>query len=370
MRKLLATVIALSSIHIVCWTACTALRQAPEPVLVPATGQITELAVQFHRPGAEQFLPVFEQILSALDPQTVVHVVVSDQADEVLFAAAAVDWFSAGGPVLSYAHTGHAITSWMRDRLAVVDLGDGNPRLLAPNKPMTGPEARARDWTVPWTLGEHLDVPVQMSRYRFDGGDLIADSERAYVATAMLERNPDTPPSELLEMLEEDLGLPVLWLGADGREVPNHHIGMFLAPLGEGRVMVGDPDLALQVVDVPADHTLQVGGAPLRLDLSEARLDRFRNVADILEEAGLEVLRAPILPSSDDFVFLSPLNVLMDTRSDGLHVVLPVYGIDSFDDAAVAAWEQAGATVHPVDVSALFRHGGSVRCLVAPIARR
>jgi len=380
-RRFLWGVWILGGLYLV--FALGAVVLTPEPPeagpLMPASGgPITDLGIQFHRTGAERFLPVFGALLGALDPETTVHVVVGDEADHNRFEEARTGWFAEGeGPRVVYASAGQPITSWMRDRLGVLDPGpSGGPAvLLAPAAPMTGPEARAHDWIVPWTLGEHLGTRamVRATEYRFDGGDLIADEERVYVATPLFGRNPGVAPDALVARLERDLGRPVLRLGSEAHSVPDHHIGMFLTPLGDGRVAVGDPDLALAAlaeVGMERPAMLPVGGEPLTLDLDPGRLDRFRRVAEELRAAGLEVVPIPILPSRSPYVFLSYNNVLVERRADGrLHVYLPVYGVDVLDDAAIRAWEEAGAVVHPIGVEGLFRLGGSVRCLVAPLAR-
>jgi hypothetical protein len=379
-RRFLWGVWVLASLHLVFSLGAAVLvpePPAPGPLMAAAGGSITDLGIQFHRTGAERFLPVFGALLRSLDPGTTVHVVVTDRADHNRFEEARFGWFPVGGgPRVEYAYAGRPITSWMRDRLAVLDPGpSGGPAvLLAPAAPMTGPEARAHDWTVPWTLGEHLGgrALVRATEYRFDGGDLIADEERVYVATPLVGRNPGLDPEALYARLERDLGRPVLRLGSAEHPVPDHHIGMFLTPLGDGRVAVGDPDLALAALEQAGVHdtTLLVGGTPLSLDLEAERLDRFRRVAQELRAAGLEVVPVPILPSSGPYVFMSYNNVLVERRADGrLHVYLPVYGVDALDAAATEAWEDAGAVVHPIAVDGLFRLGGSVRCLVAPLAR-
>jgi hypothetical protein len=108
---------------------------------------------------------------------------------------------------------------------------------------------------------------------------------------------------------------------------------------------------------------------PLSLDLSRERLQRFRNVRVALERAGLTPVAVPILPTTEHFVFFSYDNVLLERRADRLHVILPVYGVEPLDRAAVDAWRRIGAHVHPVRVEGIFRYGGSIRCLVAPITR-
>jgi hypothetical protein len=326
---------------------------------------VRELAIQFHRPGKEDFLPVFRQILAALAPGTTVRVVVGDTDDRAIFESARRRWFPEGnGPAITYAVADKPITSWLRDRLAVCARsgGDAAIDLLAPADAHTGPEARVHDWTVPWTLRGALGESASIRRadFRFDGGDLIADGERCYVATPLFGRNPDAAPATLLAKIEAAIGRPVLRLGTTG-DVPDHHIGMFVTPLGGGRVAVGDPDLALRHVAANAIDDA---------DVAEERLERFRRVARELEAAGCTVIRIPLLPKRADFVFLSYNNVLCDRRADGLHVLMPAYGIPALDAAATQAWKAAGAVaVHPIDVRALYELGGSVRCLVAPLVR-
>ncbi len=363
------------------WVACDAAaalvrRQHAPPVvsgtLVPAAaGPLQVLAIQFHRPGSDRFLPVFEEILGALEPTTEVMVVVSDAEDEALFEAARRGWFvGSEGPKVHYTRTGRTITSWMRDRLAVLRGADG-PALLAPVAPMTGPEARAHDWTVPWTLGAALDLPVRSARYRFDGGDFIADERRAYVSTALLTRNPGVAEQIVLGAVVRDLNMPVLRLGSTGA-VPDHHIGMVIAPIGDRVVLVGDPDLALAALleSERASGRVEIGGSSLELDLDPERLERFGRVHRELEAAGRAVVRLPVLPSTTAHVWLSYANTLMERRSDGqLHVLMPTYGHPGLDAEATRVWESVGAAVHPVDVRPVFRLGGTVRCLVAPVRR-
>jgi N-dimethylarginine dimethylaminohydrolase len=61
--------------------------------------------------------------------------------------------------------------------------------------------------------------------------------------------------------------------------------------------------------------------------------------------------------------------VWLERRADGvLHVYMPSFGVP-LDDVAAQIWEEAGAAVHPIPVAEVFRLGGSVRCLSAPLWR-
>ncbi len=371
LRRVAGSLVALAVLlgaHAVVLATRGALEREPEPPRMSADvgTSIEAMVVQFHREGGERFLAVYEPMLGALETDTRVIVVVADAEDRRVFEAARRGW--ASSPRVEYVIAGHAITSWARDRFAVLD----GARIVAPPRPQDGAEQRVHDWVVPWAVGRHLRAPVTKAPFRFDGGDLIADEERVYVATPLFARNPHTDPSRLMGQLERTLGRPVVRIGGPDLPVPDHHVGMFLTPLGGGRVAYGDPDLALRALGAREGEplTLTIDGAPLELDTSRERLQRFRNVAIALERAGLDPVPIPILPAREPFVFLSYDNVLLDRRADGAHVILPTYGVEALDRAAVEAWRALGARVHPVRVDRVFRYGGSVRCLAAPIVRR
>jgi len=341
--------------------------------MVAAGGPIQELAIQFHRTGAELFASVYRQLFAAMDEGTQVHVIVSDEADRVLFERLRRAWLreDGHGPGVRYVIVGRPITSWARDRLAVLDPGaDGALTILAPPAPMTGVEARANDWLVPWALSEYLGDAASLERaiFRFEGGDLIADADHVYVATPLFERNPDVSAERVLAQLQITLGRPILRIGREGHPSPSHHIGMFVTPLGEGVVLYGDPEMGLALLR--DRDALMVAGAPLVIDRTAEARAPFAEVRDALTAAGLRTVALPLLVSDQAHVWLSYNNVFMERRRDGrLHVYMPTYDLPEFDLAARQVYESLGAVVHPIDVSHLFRLGGTVRCLVAPLRR-
>jgi len=346
--------------------------RAPGGLMVAAGGSMQELAIQFHRSGAEIFLDVYRQLFAELDPDTRVQVIVGDEEDERVFEAARQGWLEEGdsGPHVRYLAVGRPITSWARDRFAVLDSVEGGPlTILAPPAPMVGAEERANDWLVPWALSEHLGPIARLERasFQFEGGDLIADDAHAYVATPLFERNPYKSAERILRELSVTLGRRVVRLGREGHPAPSHHIGMFVTPLGEGVVLYGDPALGL---DLLGERTvLPVGGIALKIDRSAESRAPFVEAHEALANAGLHTIALPLLVSDQSHIWLSYNNVLMERRHGRLHIYMPSYGVPDFDARAQQIYESLGAVVHPIDVSHLFRLGGTVRCLVAPLRR-
>jgi hypothetical protein len=334
-----------------------------DAAILSAVGRLDVVELQFHRESGAFFLPVYEDLLVELDPATRVLVVVEDERDIELFerirAAREVEYVRVGEP----------ITSWARDRLTVL-AADDHAVLVAPPAPHRGGLARANDWLVPWTVRRHLtsEAEIRTAPFAFDGGDLIADESHVFIAAPLLARNPQLSRAELVDLVEATVRKPAVYLGDEG-PVPDHHIGMFVTPLGGGRVAYGDADVALASIDRDDSELRDGNGLPIDVARDEETLERFRNVGRALERHGFEAVPIPLLPTREPFVFLSYNNVLLDRRGGRLHVFLPRYGVPSLDRAAARAWAEAGARVHPIEASTIYRLGGSVRCVTAPLVQ-
>ncbi|MCZ7684087.1 MAG: hypothetical protein M5U28_37075 [Sandaracinaceae bacterium] len=124
-KRHLGALALLLAIHLVVTLARGATEAVParEPLLRADGGPIEALVVQFHRPAAVRFLAVYEQLFAALRAETRVIVVVADEEDERLFESARRGW--AASPRIEYVRTGRPITSWARDRFAVLEGREG-----------------------------------------------------------------------------------------------------------------------------------------------------------------------------------------------------------------------------------------------------
>lgn len=264
------------------------------------------------------------------------------------------------------------ITTWSRDRYTMAREGDRRVLLVPPQKAsLHGP--RANDWLVPWrlVLGDD-DAEVRELDLDFDGGDMITAADRVFVDANLIRKNPSALPNAgaVASTLEPILGRPVFVLGQRPEDVPHHHIGMYLTPLPDGAVAVGSPALAVSLLGGERGEAFEALQARLRdegmpqVDLSEATLHRFEFPAQQLRAAGYRVVPVPLVPLADMVTFITYNNGQFHAEGQRREFLMPTYGLPVLDEAAVEIYAQHGIQARPIDVTAVFRHHGSVRCLI------
>jgi hypothetical protein len=328
-------------------------------LLSDCDGSIGELVIHYERGSAGVVETVYRQFLGALPKEVTVFVVCPDRA-------AFEDLRKRLGRVacrLTPVPTGHPQTAWSRDRwLAVADSIGGSTWLLTPRQEIAAavwPE-RAGDALVASDLASLLSgrVRSRSSALLFDGGDFVADDEVVFVAPAVLGRNLGATvgsADDLRAVLARLLKRRVVLLS----QAPPHHAGMFMMPVGDKTVLVGDPSLAASG-DVPLQNP----------DFSRATQKKFDAVAEQVRTAGYQVVRVPVAPDKDGRTYLTYLNVILDQRGFSRTVYLPVFqGAESLNRQAANIWRKLGYSVVRVDCSDAYIHFGSLRCLVGVLSR-
>ena len=342
------------------------LRRQPAPpapptdlALTDCDGAISTVILQYIPDAADISPAVYAAFVANVPRDITVHVVCDSEA-------AFIDFLQQSGipqKKLVPLFLAHKMSTWSRDRWVGLAREDGGFTLLAPRGEDNAEEwpQRAGDAKVTRHLGLLLEnTDARYSALYFDGGDFVVDSDRAYVTPRVLSRNLQKTVQtrdELIAALEAELGRPVLLLD----RAPDHHAGMFMMPISEGRVMVADPSLAFGLMDPAELDALFPDGA----DRTPETQALFDAVAAQLTAAGIEVIRAPTAPGADGRAYLAYLNVILNERQGQRFVYMPTYqGADALNATATQVWQDAGYTVLPVDCTSAYRHGGSLRCLV------
>ena len=354
------------------WTAPDAGRWlqwiGPRAAIVSDThGELAEICVHYDRDFHDESIETLADLFGSLGPDTVVRVVVSEREEfDALvrdLTALGVDGIRRLDPVV----TGYPITPWAKDRFGTF-ARRGRPVVAVPPTRARVPGPRGNDERVPDLLCDELPgLHCESLPFFFEGGDLLADERHVFVTSTLLGRNQPLDPQrriELLASIGSVAGREVVTLGHEPDDLPDHHVGMYVTPLGDGVVAVADPDLGARIVQAAP---VTEGTPGISSDC--AAIDKFHRVARELESQGFDVVRIPLLLTATPRVYVSYNNALLERGPSGRRIFMPVYGIPSLDDAATQLFEQQGWQVVPVRVAKLYQHTGSLRCQVGVLAR-
>lgn len=354
---------------VLCASAFTAegAIDAPTSIVSDNGGPLREIVVQFDPNALEQVGPTYRDILRALESDVTVWVCVENDAHFGAFMDQVEEWNILGRDRFRPVVVGVPITTWSRDRFTLMQR-DGRRLLMVPPRPNRGHQPRVNDWLVPFAIARAAGAQVEVMEAPmvFDGGDLAATDDVVFATALLADRNQAGDLGDrarLVRWLADTTGRVAIVLGESADEVPPHHIGMFVTPLGNGRVLVGDVDAGLALLS--GDEVF-----PHPVDRSPETRRRFRHIAQLLAREGFEVITVPLVPLSDRITYLTFNNALLEHRADGrLHAYLPQFGVPSLDAAGRAAYEAQGVVVHPIDVSEIYPFSGTVRCLVNVLRR-
>ena len=367
MRRIPTSLRALAGLVLGALTVWAAglLWQCGQPeatrIVADAPGDLSESVMHYDPRTQAAVAPTYRGMLDALPASGLVRVVVEDRAHFEAFLAAFPTPRLKFEPVV----VGRPVTTWSRDRYTLLTRADGTRVLLVPpQRPQVIP-ARAHDWLAPWKIAEDSnDIEVVQASFEFDGGDLIAGTDVVFADANLMRKNPDLfpNPAAVAQTLTALLGQPVVVLGATPEDVPPHHIGMYLTPLPNGAVAVGSPSLAVELLGPDGRAQLAANldneGLPGIDDRPETR-HRFDEPARQLESLGYRVVRLPLVPLDDDVTFITFNNGVFH----GDTYLMPSYDTP-LGAQAQRLLEAEAVTPTPIPVRAIFRHHGSVRCLI------
>jgi N-dimethylarginine dimethylaminohydrolase len=335
-----------------------------DSLLSDCDGAIDELVIQYEAGSSPIATPVYRSFLSQLPAEITVHVVCPSQNDFD-------DLRNQLPPVqcqLKPVITDHPHSAWSRDRWIARRGSDGTIQLIHP-RGEAGAEnwpARAGDQRIADDLAARLPrVRAYQSHLYFDGGDFVADRRMVFVTPRVNGRNVqhtvDTH-EQMLTALKRLAGPSLCQLP----DAPDHHAGMFMMPIGNHTVLVGDPALARSILEKTGPLSTDV----IDPDRSPQIQQQMDNVATFCQSQGYRVQRIPIVPGVDGRTYLSYVNVIIDDRAGRRIVYMPVYdGADPLNQAAAACWRSNGYEVRPVNCTTAYQHSGSLRCLVNVLRR-
>ncbi len=330
----------------------------PQHRLVPesASGHLKRLAIHYVPSMDSHALPVWRALFAVLPDDVDVEVAVERAAD--------FDRFLVALPGVAHDRfhrviVNRTLTTWSRDRMAALSDPDG---VLAPPRVSTPSGGRTGDWEAPFAIARDVyHARPELAEFVFEGGDLAASATHVFADANLIGRNlgrGDATAARLEAAVQRTFAQDVIWLGDAQGEIPEHHIMMYMVPIDEHSVLVGDPRLGRALAPaIEADREFELHAA------------RFDRVAALLTARGFAVTRIPVVVLPGAGSYITYTNALFDRDATGPVVYLPTYEAPALDAAATANYESLGFRVIPIDVSTIYRLNGSLGCLVNVMAR-
>lgn len=325
-----------------------------------ASAPLRRIAIHYAPAADRVALGVWKQLFAVLPARVEVFVEVARQADFDrllrLLAPSNPERFHA-------VIVGAAITTWSRDRYAALvdDGGDGS--ILAPPRVETPFVSRAGDARSPGAISNALyERDPRIANIVFEGGDLAATPRWVFADVNLAARNlgrAEADRAAIERELHGRLGQELVWLGDAVGDVPRHHIMMYMVPLDDTTIAVGDVRAGVALL----------GATPLPLDDIDVEAARFDRAASLLAARGFHVVRVPVLVRAGAGSYVTYTNALFDRDGDRRVVYLPTYSLPALDQAAQRFYEAQGFVVHPIDVTPIYGLNGSLGCLVNVLSR-
>lgn len=338
-------------------------RPTTRLVAEDASAPLSRIAIHYAPAADRVALGVWRQLFAALPGSIEVDVEVTKHADfERLHRLLEQEH----APNLGRMHevvVGQPITTWSRDRYAALVDGDGHGSILAPPRVETPFRARAGDMQSPFAISRALyDRDPQISSIVFEGGDLAATPHYLFADVNLAGRNVGRTSADRASIehaLHERFAQEVVWLGDAVGDVPRHHIMMYMMPIDDRTIAVGDVREGVRLL----------GTTELALADVDAEAARFDHAANLLVARGFHVVRVPAVVLAGAGSYVTYTNALFDRRGDTRIIYLPTYALPALDAAGAAFWTGQGFEVHPIDVSPIYQLNGSLGCLVNVLAR-
>jgi len=340
-------------------------RVATRLVAEDPSATLRRIAIHYAPNADPVALGVWRQLFAVLPAQVEVDVEVAAAGD---FQRLLAKLRTVGTPHLERFRAvlvGRQITTWSRDRYAALVDDHGGGNILAPPKVETPFASRAGDGESPYAIARALYGHEPMiANIAFEGGDLAATPRYVFADVNLTARNVgrgDADRATIERELRRRFSQEIVWLGDEVGDVPRHHIMMYMMPLDDHTVAVGDVRAGMHLLGTPP--------AELALDDVDTQARRFDHAAELLAARGFHVVRVPALVLAGGGSFVTYTNALFDRHGDRRVVYLPTYALPALDTAAIQFYEAQGFEVHPIDVSPIFRLNGSLGCLVNVLAR-
>lgn len=393
MRKLrlLQGITVLS--FLVCFLTCAVAQELhrdvnteTESILSDTSGEIEELVLQCPSSFELEVLPTYKSFLKQIESDTIVHIVCENAPQVEWIRIILESWRVENIERFRVTNVNREITVWARDRFVVKSTKDNLRKRIVVLPPLSSADSNAQvnDRKVPEIIARANGECIESRELAlfFEGGNIVTSDKYLFTGYSTVMDSKLPSENEVVNLLESEFGKKVIVIGAVDTYKSQDHIDMYLTPISDEVVLLGDPLFAEELLaDIWGEYKkerpqfawewgVEKNVRDKRLFAPTENVLRFYEQAKKqLEYSGFKVERIPVVHDEHGCA-ITYNNVLMEIRNGKRIVYMPVYGIEKLDAVATGKFRSLGFEVRPIDVSGIYRFGGTLRCITNVLARR
>ena len=388
MEKHLGIKCSIFLIILLMLASCSSDNPEPKPaspvpharILSDTGGAIEEIALQNYHGCQIDVISVHMSLINAMHPDTIFHIALGSKKNIEIYQERIKKWkIKKPGRIKLY-NIKKPITPWARDRFMVTaEPGtDGKITIVRPWLGTKVPPEWLSENPFPDLIAKNSKrkISIRQTELSWQGGNFVASDSHifsAYNTVPYLMTKTILSPAEAEQLLEVEFGRKGVVLGDKDDPVPAAHIDMYLTPIDNKTLILGDPELGEQLFleSFRKNAKDKAAAAKVAMPRPAATLAPYYDkVRRMLEERGFTVKRIPLVACRKADMIMTYNNVLMERRDGVKYVYMPTYGIIELDGAALNTYESLGFTVVPIDVSRIYQNQGAIRCLTNVISRK
>lgn len=355
-------------------------------LLSDTSGEIEEIVLQHSSLLSEEVLPTYRDLIGQMEQDTTIHIVCEEPSLAEKLGEIIDEWNIISSDRIVISNIEKEITIWSRDRF-IMKSGNSDgcvTTVLLPRIPENRDINRHNDKEVPVVIsllyGKSLEI--HESALFFEGGNIVTNDSRLFTGYSTLLTQEGKSKDEIIKLLEKEFGKKVLVVGSMSVPEPLWHIDMYLTPISDSLVLLGEPIIERDGLSYGYEEGMTCRPEDMVALLAEystkdhivtflngLKLQSFDYVESQLIQEGYFVERIPITYDENGSI-ITYNNVLMETRGNKRIVYMPVYRVPWLDEIATDKYEELGFEVRPIDVSGIYMYDGSLRCMTNVLVRR
>jgi hypothetical protein len=347
------------------------------------SGEIEKVVFQYSEHMGANLIPTLHDFLVQAEEDTSI-IIFCQNKDEHDYLEKLVNhvWKLSSKRNIKIINVNKPISIWAKDRYQAITstaLNSIEKKLIIPKIASDEDEDRVNDSTLPESFIAVFgkDFTTSKSAVFFEGGDIACSESYIFAGFPSVMEQDLTDYEETMALLEREFGKKLIVLGNEETSVLSCHIDLFATPIDDKRILLGCHEAGMKTLEScsPPFDTSELITDP---DQALAYIDALDLIGQSLESMGFEVIRIPLLfgmaenvEEGDNPLFVLTYNNLLLEESDTRKTAfVPRYNIPCLDKKAQDIYKMLGYKIKSVNVSGLYKYGGTLRCVSNVVSRR